>query len=369
MKAGVSLQELAEELHRQNQSKVDYVMDTRRMSISSNGSSTLALDGAEGEELVELAVTEHTHGQLADRLGIPKTFYDRLRNGHQPKRGARKPAQPELFDQLVNGLFQKAPEKRMVRSLDGNARAYVSNRYRRLDNFDLAEAVLPIISDWAEREEARIESCNVTDTRLYMKVVLPKIERTVDRGPRVGDVVQSGFVIQNSEVGLGSLGIFPMIYTLECLNGMVRQREGMREFHIGRETDEGAYAVYSDSTLRADDAAFWMKVQDSVRAAANDAVFEQLVRQLEDAASSEPLADPVGAVEKLGETYGFVESERKSILGHLISGGDLTAYGALNAITRASQEVESYDRASEMEKVGGQILDLSKAEWTALATA
>lgn len=368
MKAGISLQELAAELERQQESKVDYVLDTRRMSISSNGKSTLMLDDAgEGGELGEFAVTDHTHGQIAERLGIPKQFYDRLRLGQTPKRGARKPAQTEVFDQLVNGLFQRAPEKRMVRTLDGKARAYVSNRYRRLDNFDLAQAVLPIIGEWSAKEEARIESCNVTDTRLYIKVVLPKVERTVDRGPRVGDVVQSGFVIQNSEIGLGSLAVFPMIFTLACLNGMVREKDGLRQFHVGRESEEGAYAVYRDATLRADDRAFWMKVQDTVRAAADDAVFQKLVAQLEDAASSEPLADPVGAVEKLAGTYGFQEREKKSILAHLIEGGDLTAYGALNAITRASQDVQDYDRATELEKVGGQILDLSRSEWRELA--
>ena len=35
----------------------------------------------------------------------------------------------------------------MVRTLGGTARAFLSERYRRIDNYEIAEAVLPIISD------------------------------------------------------------------------------------------------------------------------------------------------------------------------------------------------------------------------------
>ncbi|MBL0089244.1 MAG: hypothetical protein IPP44_22195 [Ideonella sp.] len=33
----------------------------------------------------------------------------------------------------------------MVRTLDGQARAFLSDRYRRLDNYDLCEHVLPML--------------------------------------------------------------------------------------------------------------------------------------------------------------------------------------------------------------------------------
>ena len=37
-------------------------------------------------------------------------------------------------------------DRRMIRTLDGRVRSVLSYRYRRLDNFDLAENVLPIIA-------------------------------------------------------------------------------------------------------------------------------------------------------------------------------------------------------------------------------
>jgi hypothetical protein len=44
-------------------------------------------------------------------------------------------------------------------------------------------------------------------------------------------------------------------------------------------------------------------------------------------------------------------------------------YGALNAVTRASQDVESYDRATELEAVGYGILTMNAPEWATVARA
>ena len=51
----------------------------------------------------------------------------------------------------------------MIRVLDGKARAYLSNRYLRMDNYNIASAVLPIL---AEIPDVRIESCQITDSRM-----------------------------------------------------------------------------------------------------------------------------------------------------------------------------------------------------------
>lgn len=48
---------------------------------------------------------------------------------------------PSLLDENINRWFQKTPERRMLRTLDGNIRAFLSDRYHRLDNLELAVAV------------------------------------------------------------------------------------------------------------------------------------------------------------------------------------------------------------------------------------
>jgi hypothetical protein len=66
------------------------------------------------------------------------------------------------------------------------------------------------------------------------------------------------------------------------------------------------------------------------------------------------------------EKRDFIADEEKgSVISHLISGADLSCYGLSNAITRASQDVRDYDRATEM---GGQVIELSGREWQSIAS-
>ena len=47
----------------------------------------------------------------------------------------------------------------------------------------------------------------------------------------------------------------------------------------------------------------------------------------------------------------------------------LTRYGVHSAITRASADFEAYDRASEFERIGGDVIELSPAQWREVVAA
>ena len=49
--------------------------------------------------------------------------------------------------------------------------------------------------------------------------------------------------------------------------------------------------------------------------------------------------------------------------------GDLSRFGFHNAVTRYSQDVEDYDRASELEAQGGKIIEMKPTEWASIAKA
>lgn len=354
MKTGKSIIELAQELHRQQELKKDYVIDTRNVRMEpqmiAGKLNPLALNV---DNRAMLNVTDNTHKQVAQRVQIPQKYYDRMIT-----------EAPELLRYNVNHWFTQKPEKRMIRTLDGNARAFLSDRYRALDNYDLANAVLPVLS---EAKDMQIASCEITERRMYIKALFPRIESEV----KVGDAVQSGVVISNSEIGSGALKVEPLIYRLVCLNGMVATDYTRRHTHLGRAADEGeiAYELYSDETLKADDRALWGKIQDTVRAFATDQnKFNAIVERMRQATENK-LADPMKTVEATTKRFQFTEGEQSDVLRHLIEGGDLSQYGLLNAITRTAQDVESYDRSTELERVGGTILDLSRDEWQVIGQA
>lgn len=341
MKTGMTIQDVAAEVARQSEEKADYVADTRLLSFASdNGRSEIALDHPTGG-LVVAGVRDHAHGQIAARLKVPKPYYDRMRNDA-----------PGLLDANVNHWFQNQPEERMLRTLDGELRGFVSDSYRRLDNDDLMRMLLPVLG---EVEEIEFKSAQITETRLYIKAVLPRFEAEV----KVGQPMQYGILIRNSEVGHGSLMIAPTTYVLECTNGMTFEKFGTKKYHVGRsvESEESSYRIFRDETVEADDRAFWMKAQDALRASLTETVFNQLLHASREALGMTVEDAPPVAVEALAKKAGLTEGESGDILTHLIEGGDLSAWGYANAVTRTAQDAESYERASELERLGGRMVE------------
>ena len=136
-----------------------------------------------------------------------------------------------------------------------------------------------------------------------------------------------------------------------------------RRNHIGRvsSADENLL-IYSKETLAADDKAFIMKVQDTVKAAVNEARFAKILDKLRESTDKKLNTTDLPAVVKLASSsMGITEVESDGVLQRLIEGTDYTLYGLANAVTRHSQDVESYDRASKLEEIGYQIVTMSPA--------
>lgn len=348
MKSGKTLVELAEELQRQSEAKKDYIADTSVLEMTP--STELALQNGTRHEF---PLTNHAHNQIAQRLDIPAKYYNRMRS-----------EAPELLAMNVNEWFHSQPERRMVRTLDGQARAFLSDRYRRLDHFELAESVLPVLGEMGEG--IQIVSAELTEKRMYLKAINRRLELEV----KPGDVVQAGLVISNSEIGLGSLKVELLVFRLVCANGLISQDYSQKRYHVGRAADDGeAYQLYSDDTLKADDKAFFLKVQDTVRAAVDIARFSTIVNRMKEATELRIEGNPVAAVEVMGEKFGYNSTEKSGVLTHLIQGGDLSAYGLMNAVTRTSQDIEDYDRATELERDGSKVLSLPASTWKTIALA
>jgi hypothetical protein len=353
MKTGRTVQELAVELDRQNKAKRDFVLPSEKMHLADNGSDFHLC----GEDTLDFRTTDLFHRQIGAALNIPAKYYDLCRAEN-----------PRLLAENVNSWLETEKDKRhMVRALDNTARAFLSDRYRRIDNTQIAEAVLPLI---AEMPDARVESCEVRtvrwtnsalDNRMYLKVVNPRLQ--LDVVP--GDTVQAGIVISNSEVGLGSVSIMPLVYRLVCTNGMVVNDAGQRKNHVGRVNDE-AWKLFSDETIIADDKAFMLKLQDIVRTAIDSTKFAVIVNKLREATTARFTAPVTNVVELTAKNYGLSKSENDGILQHLIEGGDLSLYGLSNAVTRTAADIDSYDRATALESVGYQIITMPPKLWSAI---
>jgi hypothetical protein len=338
MKTGRNLREVLVELNRQQAEKRDYISPSSSLSLRPDG-RTFSM----GEKT--FSTTDLFHRQVASSLSIPAKYYDLMQ--------AEK---PDLLAENVNAWMTTRDQNYMIRTMDGTARALLSDRYRRIDNLEVAGAVLPL---FAGMDGVEVMSAEVTDSRLYLKVVNHHLEMAC-----VGDRVQAGVVISNSEVGLGAVSVQPLIYTLACTNGMIVNSLGERKTHVGRAAKglEG-FEMISDETAEAEDKAFMLRLRDITMAAIDEVKFGMVVDQLAESAGAKITGRVPDVVELTGKEYGLNQGEQDGVLKYLIEGGDLSLYGLSNAVTRYSQDVESYDRATSLEGLGWQIATMGNNKW------
>ena len=359
-----SLTSWAQEIERQSAAKRDFQIAASRasMSLIQTEHGALPVLDVAVPTVQPMPLRKLAHDQLAAELEIPRSYYQRMQD-----------EQPELLVHNVNAWLAKSTDRRLVRTLDSNVRAILSDRYRTLDNEDVVQFIAPVLQSIGG--DLKVLSCDVTETRLYLKVGHAKLRGEV----KVGDEVEMGLIVTNSEVGSGALAIKPFLNRLVCLNGMVVDAFGTRRAHIGRRFDfdgdltAGFEVDYSDDTRATNDTAIMLKVRDTVQQLLTPAGFQRILDSLKTAATSAQLVDPAASVEVVRKRLSLSQGEGNSVLRQLALGGDLTAWGMANAVTRIAEDADNYDRATELERAGHKVIEMALVdggrEWQAVAVA
>lgn len=367
MKQHMTIEELFHAVQAQQAVKVDFAADTSKFEMQQfgdmpRGVGMVVLERDSGL-LDRYEITENAHQQIAGRLNIPWKYYNRLLADHA-----------DLVTHQVNALFQREPEIRLVRTLDKKIRAFLSNQYLRIDNdYVLENALPPIIKGDIGR--TKLLSCSVNEENMHLKVLFDDMEIDLGRTARgdAQDIVKPGFYLRNSEVGKGSLSVRGFFYRNYCTNGCVFGSEEMLEFnrtHIGSKLlKDSAYRVLSQETQALEDKAIISTVTDVMKALGDSKFIDQMGAKLRALKAGEQIQQPVAAIEVLGKELGLTQGEQDNALTNLLKDGDLSRWGALNAVTAIANETESYERATELEGLGTKLIDMQLSTWTKIATA
>ncbi len=369
MKTQLSLQDLASQIEKQSKERRDYVAPQGRViaEVAPDGAG-IVLAGFNGEAY---PVKPHAHSQLAQALSIPKAYYDRM-----------NATQPDLLARNVNTwLRADGNEKRMFRTLGGEVRAVLSPKYRPLDNFELAHAILPKLLGM----KVEVMSSALTETRMYIKVILPELSSPLPEGMTWGNghnriteyndreagKIVAALTIRNSEVGDGALAVEPSVFTTWCTNLAVMKQAAMRKYHVGRGIDGGeTWEILRDETRQADDRAFFLKVADVVAAAFDRKVFEAAVDQIHNASRDMITSKEFPKVVELAvRTLALPVSTSGSILTYLAQGGDFSRWGLSSAITATANGLEDYEQATSLEHAGGELIAMTPHQFRAIASA
>lgn len=339
----------------------DYVADPRDIRLfTDQAGSILTLKGVGETEPASGDFVEHTlpmqawaHTQLAEFCGIPASYYK-----------AMQASQHGLLDNNVNTWMDHLTGKaRMIRTVNGQVRAVLSNRYRRIDNYHVANTVLPVLIEAG----ATFRRMHVTQDHMVIQAVFT--QKTAD--VRVGDTIMLGVTIENNEVGRGCVSVLPMSLRLTCMNGATHNNLGHKRQHVGTKLggDGDPSEFYADDTLKASDEALMLQLRDVTRKACSDTLLETITADFQRALGVPITAQPTHAVTELAQRVGLNESEQSGVLQHLLAGGTLNQYAMVQAITRTAQDVEDGLRGHELEKIGGDILAMAAAEFGPIAKA
>ncbi len=355
MKAGKTLHVVAQELERIRDNAVDYLADSSALTAEARADDVAVLlgDRQDGERF---GIRRTAHSHLSGFCEIPARYYNRLLNESR-----------ELWAENVNHWLRANSRRRFVRTLDGHLRAFLSDQYRPLDNWEFANAVLPVVAELG----GKVESCEITEKRLYLKVVRPDLQAEImapnarwGRGHDRVDIVQAGLVLSNSEVGCGRIAVQPAIHTTACTNMMISKTNVFAKTHLGRRLgggdDDGIERWLSDATRRQRDQVVWAELRDVARAALDGRIFHETVKRLREARQVDLVQKDdqiIPTVEKVANHYGIRDNESEGVLDYFIKGGDLTWYGMHSAVTRYAQDVDSYDRSTELEEIGGRMIE------------
>lgn len=350
-----TLLDLKNEVMRQRELKKDILVNTQCLEYSVDDAiqQMSVIDRERDQQLLQMPVNDIAHRQLGTYLDIPAKYYDTMRKEN-----------PELLAVNINSWLQRRKsQQRMIRLMDGRMRAFLSNSYRKMDNDMILYTVLPILEELGL--DAQVESCEVTERKMYIKVVNKRIQAEV----APNDIVNSGVVISNSEIGMGSVTVQPLIYRLVCLNGMVVNDAVTRTHHKGaRMVSNNDLTFFKEDTLAAQAEALRLEIRDSVEDAISQVTVDRVAQRYRLAQKTEITGNIPALVTVAAQDFKLTQDERDGVLEHLYQGNDYTLYGFSNAITRMSQNVDDYDRATELESVGYDVLTMPRVQWEKLNT-
>jgi hypothetical protein len=296
----------------------------------------------------QFKATRWANNQIFSRLGMPAKYFSDLLD-----------TDPELAAYHTNRVIQQDDSEWFVRTKIGNInpdgdedtdedagespyiRGVMSDKYSVLDNDRVMEALTKIINHYTK--EYSIESYNLLDHRMHVRITLPQTARQFGLTTRAkGDILQVGLDIVNSEVGYSAMNIMGFVWRLVCTNGMRRIERG---------------DMFSQRHIYLDDAAFFNRccqaitdgVQNGVRTMEQFAALKQL-----------QLANPLNVHDIVGKefefTKGFVDNAKE------LWEEDGTAYGIINSFTAAARGLDDEKRL-DMEREAGKMLMIPAKTW------
>jgi len=372
----LDLPNLVQMLKEQSDVRYDVVVPSSGMKMT-NGNLIIKGGGVRIDEQgvhtedATLVPTQIFDEGIANRLNIParyvRTMRGQITSDIENDNGT-------LYDKNINYWLENDSSRlhlvRGFRTDDvddfGIARAFLSDRYRTIDNYDVLMATLEGVK--SAGVEVNIDGADVSDHRMALRLTCPEVQQYSEeilRGytsPFTGEsgtdnpTIFAGLVIKNSETGGGAFSIVPRLVVKVCNNGLQMTRDAMRAVHLGSKLEEGVI-TWSEETQQQELSLITTKTRDAVATFLDVEYMKTKIDELHQLAGIE-VKQPPRTMKMISKKSGWSETEEQDILKHFYQGGDNSALGVAQAITSFAQTVKKTDRQDELESSALQSAEL-----------
>jgi hypothetical protein len=304
---------------------------------------------------IQQRLHRHAVRQMATTVDLPMKFIDGLQS--TPEFWAK-----ELLAHNLQKVFSNryAKDRYLLRSIRGELRGFLSDRFRRLDSRPIVEAFAQAVQE----KGALPYDGYVTDTKIAIQAIMPEVYE-----PIPGEMVAYGLSLENSDFGNGALSIRAYLLRIWCSNLAVTE-EQMRQVHLGRRLDDSM--MYSEETYRLDAETTVSALKGVIGAQLNADTLHSRMETIRQANAT--AIDPAGAKEELrrlllkSETDAVIEAYNSPDTYNLPAGN--TQWRMSNAVSWIAGKTEDAERRLELMKVAGDMLPKTqKATNQALAKA
>lgn len=330
---------------------IDHVMNNQPADRLQTGAS-LSFDAEDGRGInisfpdasagtIRQKLHRHAVQQMAQTADLPIKFIDNLQSTSELWA-------KELLAHNLSTIFANRFRKQryLLRSVLGEVRGFLSDRYRRLDSRPIVEAFATEV----QRKGALPYDGYVTDTKVALQAIMPEVYE-----PIPGELVAYGLSLENSDFGNGALSIRAYLLRIWCSNLAITQEE-MRQVHLGRRLDEST--IYSQRTYELDAETTVSALRDVI---GGQLKAETLHNRMEAIQQANAIGvDPTAARETLkrlllkSESDQVIEAYNSPDTYNLPAGN--TTWRLSNAISWVAGKTEDAERKLELMKIAGDVL-------------
>jgi hypothetical protein len=291
--------------------------------------------------VIRQTLHRHSVQQMAQTTDLPLKFIDGLQQ-------TQEPWGRELLAHNLRTIFANRFSKNryLLRSVLGEVRGFLSDRYRRLDSRPIVEAFVTAVQE----KGALPYSGYVTDTKIALQAIMPDVYEPVP-----GEMIAYGLSLENSDFGNGALSVRAYLLRIWCSNLAITQEE-MRQVHLGRRLDDSM--LYSQETYELDAKTTVSALKDVVGSQLNADALRQRMDSIR--VANETAIDGPSAKETLKKM--LLKSEQEAVIEaynspdtyNLPSGN--TPWRLSNAISWVAGKTEDSERKLELMKFAGEVL-------------